>query len=116
MSLRLGTARIGQQIAEEWLANVPDTLIAELDTAGPMTESAILSSEDEESPISAYYEVLELYSVNILTTLQDYSSAREFIKYNPYISDQQKKVKYYMSILFYDQVTLKMLKLTRVHP
>ncbi|KAI9287896.1 hypothetical protein BC943DRAFT_357619 [Umbelopsis sp. AD052] len=91
MSLRLGTARIGQQIAEEWLANVPDTLIAELDMAGPMTESAILSSEDEESPISAYYEVLELYSVSILTTLQDYTSAREFIKYNPYISDQQKK-------------------------
>lgn len=92
MSLRLGTARIGQKIAEEWLANVPDTLLAELETAGPMTESAILSSEDEESPITAYYEVLELYSVSILTALQDYASAREFIKYNPYISDQQKKV------------------------
>jgi hypothetical protein len=104
MSLRLGTARIGQQIAEEWLANVPDTLIAELDTAGPMTESAILSSEDEESAISAYYEVLELYSVSILTALQDYSSAREFIKYNPYISDQQKMVS--LADLCEDQVTV----------
>lgn len=92
MSLRLGTARIGQQIAEEWLANTSDEFIAELEQLGPMTESAILANEDEESAVSAYYEVLELYSVNILTALNDYTSAHEFIQYNSYLSDQQKQV------------------------
>jgi hypothetical protein len=92
MSLRLGTVRIGQQIAEEWLANIPDSLIVELEQVGPMTESAILANEDEESAVTAYYKVLELYSVNILTSMQDYSSAHEFIQYNSYLSDQQKQV------------------------
>jgi len=91
MSLRLGTVRIGQQIAEEWLANIPDSLIVELEQVGPMTESAILANEDEESAVTAYYKVLELYSVNILTSMQDYSSAHEFIQYNSYLSDQQKQ-------------------------
>jgi hypothetical protein len=92
MALRLNAPKIGRQIAEEWLADIPDSLHADLEVAGPMTESTILSNEDDESPVTTYFEVLELYSTNILTAMQDYSSAREFIKYNPYLSDSQKEV------------------------
>ncbi|CAM0143121.1 unnamed protein product [Umbelopsis sp. WA50703] len=91
MALRLNAPKIGRQIAEEWLADIPDSLHADLEVAGPMTESTILSNEDDESPVTTYFEVLELYSTNILTAMQDYSSAREFIKYNPYLSDSQKE-------------------------
>lgn len=92
MALRLDALKMGRQIAEEWLADIPDSLHTDLEVAGPMTESAILSNEDEESPVTTYFEVLELYSTSILTAMQDYSSAREFIKYNPYLSDSQREV------------------------
>jgi hypothetical protein len=74
----LSQYNVGREIAEEWFASIPDSVLDNLS-----------NSKNEEG---GYYEVVQLYIVRILPGMNDFDSSRTFLQYNEILSDLKKKV------------------------
>lgn len=92
MTLKLNVPTIGRQIAEQWFATLSDN---KLDYLGSF------QGQDDTNEIFmiSYLELVDIYVTRILPESNDFESAKSFIEYNSFISDEKKEVIYKIYLL-----------------
>ncbi|KAF9363618.1 hypothetical protein BGX34_003698 [Mortierella sp. NVP85] len=80
---------LARQITEAYLATIPEGMLIHLETAAGALTSVERGNKD---PLMTHYErLVELYVVHVLTKLNEWDSARQFLEYNTVLSDSTKK-------------------------
>jgi len=81
---------LARQITEAYLTTIPEGMLIHLETAAGALTSVERGNKD---PLMTHYErLVELYVVHVLTKLNEWDSARQFLEYNTVLSDSTKKV------------------------
>ncbi|KAI9302211.1 hypothetical protein BJ944DRAFT_167695 [Cunninghamella echinulata] len=86
MTLKLKVPAIGRQTAEQWFATLSDV---KLDYLGS------LQGQEEEFAdntfMMSYLELVDIYATRILPEANDFESAKSFIEYNSFLTDEKKE-------------------------
>ncbi|CAO3627039.1 unnamed protein product [Cunninghamella blakesleeana] len=83
-TLKLNVPTIGRQIAEQWFATLSDNKLDHL--------SSFQGQEDTNDVFMiSYLELIDVYSTRTLPESNDFESAKSFIEYNSFISDEKKE-------------------------
>jgi hypothetical protein len=78
---------MGRQAAEQWFATLPDSTIDHL------TLQAQTSTTTSDIYYASYLQVVDLYVSRVLPDCGDLESARSFVEYNSFLSDEKKEVR-----------------------
>lgn len=86
LCLQFSAVKVAREIAEQWYASLPDVTIEYL-----------VQNQDMSNPVyAACMNTIEIYLLKILGGMEDYHSAAAFLEYNGFISQDKKKVRWYM--------------------
>ncbi|KAG0265617.1 hypothetical protein BG011_004408 [Mortierella polycephala] len=81
---------LAQQIIGAYLATIPENMLIHLETAAGALAGMDTTVKD---PLMIQYErIVELYVVHVLTKLQEWEYARNFLEYKSALSDSSKKM------------------------
>jgi hypothetical protein len=79
---------MGRQAAEQWFATLPDSTIDHL-TLRAQTSTTTTA----DIYYASYLQVVDLYASRVLPDCGDLESARSFVEYNSFLSDEKKEVR-----------------------
>ncbi|CAO3627074.1 unnamed protein product [Cunninghamella echinulata] len=86
MTLKLKVPTIGRQAAEQWFATLSD---AKLDYLGSLQGQEEVFTDN--TFMMSYLELIDIYATRILPEANDFESAKSFIEYNSFLSDEKKE-------------------------
>lgn len=85
LTLKQSIPTVGRQAAEQWFATLPDSSINHLSLQGQ-------TSASDDIYYASYLQVVDLYASRVLPECGDLESARSFVEYNSFLSDEKKEV------------------------
>ncbi|ORZ17048.1 hypothetical protein BCR42DRAFT_450867 [Absidia repens] len=88
MTLKQSIPTVGRQVAEQWFATLPETTIDHLSSVQEQTNNI---DGDGNLLWVSYLQMVDLYATRILPETGDFESARSFVEYNSFLSDEKKE-------------------------
>ncbi|KAI8332418.1 hypothetical protein BC941DRAFT_436618 [Chlamydoabsidia padenii] len=82
LTLKQSIPTMGRQVAEQWFATLPDSIIDHLTLQG---------QTDDDTYYTSYIQLVDLYTARILPECGDLISARSFVEYNSFLTDEKKE-------------------------